>query len=113
MKKVVPHETPNINKLLATPAYRACSKYGADMGRRSQKDGKPERLHLQRLRFIDQCYDVGGAYWGMPANLYCAFSPDNTENDVPVMVFARGANREEAKKAILAQLPGDGWKFYR
>jgi hypothetical protein len=83
------------------------------MGRRTQKEGKPERLHLQRLRFIDQCYDVGGAYWGCPDNVYCAFSPDDTENEFTIMVFARGANREEAKKAILSQLHGDGWTFYR
>lgn len=90
------------------------------MGRRNQTEGKPERLHLQRLNFVDGDYDTGGAYWGGGSDpMWCAFSPDNTENDVPIMVFVRGKNRTEAKKEVLSVLAelsndglDDGWKFF-
>ena len=104
---------PNINKILALPCNNASSRFGASMGRCSQKEGNPERLHLQRMRFVDQCYDVGGAYWGMPENVYCAFSADNTENESPIRVFVRGKDREDAKKNVLEALGSAGWTFLR
>ena len=110
-------KTPNINAILALPANNACSIRGADMGRRNiiPDDAKPEKLHLQRVTFSDGCYDNGGAYWGLPANLWCAFSPDNTDNPEPVRVFVRADNREEAKETALEELSrnGDGWSFFR
>ena len=102
----------NINQILALPVNKGCSERGADMGRRNQTQGKPERLHLQRLRFVDQCYDTGGAYWGAPENMYCAFSPRNTENDPPIRVFTRANNREHAKQEIL-ELLSEGFTFFR
>ena len=98
----------NINQILAKPCNKGCSKYGADMGRRNLKEGKPEKLHLQYVTFIDGCYDRGGAYWGGPADLWCAFSPDDTENDPGVRVFVRAPDRETAKMEVLKQLPGAG-----
>jgi hypothetical protein len=110
--------TPNINKILATPAHKAYSIYGANMGRRNQTAGKPEKLLLQWVRPVDGDYDRGGAYWGFGgksgANLWCAFShPEKSENDQPIMVFVRAKNREDAKAEVLKLLTGAGWSFYK
>lgn len=106
-------KTPNINKILALPCNNASSRYGAQMGRRNQTQGKPERLHLQRVRFVDGDYDSGGAYWGgggLP--LYCAFSPENTINAQPIRIFTRALNPAEAKANVLEEL-GEGFTFFR
>ncbi len=109
--------TPNINNILAQPANDASSSRGASMGRRNQIAGKPERLHLQRLRWVDGDYDTGGAYWGGGRGcppVWCAFSPASTANDPPVRVFVRGCNRMEAKAAVLETLNREeGWTFFR
>ena len=94
----------DINEILKRPCYHACSARGADMGRRNQAEGQPERLHLQRIRFVDGDYDTGGAYWGGDSLLYCAFSPETTENDPPIMVFVRAKDRIEAKQAAATVL---------
>jgi hypothetical protein len=50
------------------------SKYGAPMGRPSTPvTGK---VHLQRVRLVAGDYDKGGAYWGGPADLWCAWSDE-------------------------------------
>lgn len=105
--------TPDINKILRRPCYNASSKYGANMGRQNQTEGKPEQLYLQRIRFVDGDYDSGGAYWGSgPPALWCAFSPENTENDEPIMVFVRADNREEAKIKVQDELKEEGFTFF-
>lgn len=106
-------KTPRINEILARPAYKGCGPRGADMGRRNQRQGHPERLHLQRVRFYDGCYDAGGAYWGAPADLWCAFSPDDTTNEEPIMVFVRARNRTEAKAKVDDELVEEGFTFFR
>ena len=105
----------NINQILALPANKGYSERGADMGRCNQKEGKPERLHLQRLRRTDGgCYDTGGAYWGQGySEVWCAFSPENTENEFPIRVFVWAKDRTEAKANVLEMLSGDGWTFFR
>jgi hypothetical protein len=106
----------NINTILAQPHNEAYSQWGASMGRRNQREGLPERLHLQRMRFVDGDYDTGGAYWGGGSKagvMYCAFSPADTANDCPIEVFVRATTREEAKEKVLALLPEYGWTFYR
>src|SRR5581483_9116631 len=108
--------TPDINKILARPCNCASDGYGSSMGRRDQREGTPECLHLQRLRFVDGDYDTGGAYWGGGSKdgaIYCAFSPEDTENDVPIMVFVRARNREEAKEKVLERLHREGFTFAR
>ena len=105
--------TANINKILALPANKGCSSWGAAMGRRNYTDGNPEKLHLQRVRFYDGAYDAGGAYWGLPADLWCAFSTDASVNDYEIRVFVRAANRSKAKEAVVAKLTGKGWTFFR
>lgn len=108
--------TPNINTILAMPAHRASSKYGAQMGR-GNKIGEPAKLYLQRVSFQDDCYDRGGAYWGMPADLWCAFAGD--ENDeIATMIFVRAKDRKDAKRAVIETIDdrtGDTelWSFQR
>lgn len=109
-------KTQNINKMLALPSQRACSARGADMGRRNQIEGNPERLHLQKLRLVDGGYDTGGAYWGGGKDIppmWCAFSNYDTQNEFPIRVFVRGWTRVEAKQKVLKLLKGEGWTFYR
>lgn len=109
--------TPDINRILAQPAHKACSMRGADMGRRNVWLGSgPEKLLLQRVRPVDYDYDAGGAYWGFGKDslpLWCAFSPSDTKNEVPVMIFVRARDRAAAKIACLSILGNAGWSFFR
>jgi hypothetical protein len=90
------------------------SERGAPMGRRgSFHPGNLAevsiRLHLQRVPLLyGGDYDKGGAYWGGPADLWCAWGTDG-ENDVEL--YTRAGNREQAKHNILGQY--DLAKFYR
>lgn len=90
--------TPNINKILATTAFNACNSRGSNMGRRNYV-GKAAKLYVQRVRFCDGCYDVGGAYWGLPADLWCAFT-----EDLETMVFVRADSRKDAKTKALGYI---------
>jgi hypothetical protein len=85
------------------------SKYGAPMGRPGQ-DLKivAAKLHLERVPFVDSCYDQGGAYWGSPANLYCAWG----EADGETIAYYLRANSRQQAKAKLQELFPD-LKFYR
>ncbi len=103
--------TSNINSTLKREDVS--SSFGAPMGRAEQREGVPERLHLQHVRFVDGAYDTGGAYWGGGTPLWCAFSPVDTQNEWLIRVFVRAPNREAAKVAVLARLAGSGWAFYR
>lgn len=111
--------TPNINKILALPANKATSKYGAQIGRASQTQGWPEKLYLQLVRLVDGGYDTGGAYWGWTnqARLWCAFSPEDSVNDPPIQVFVRALDRNHAMMKVIELLeehtqPNDGWSFF-
>ena len=101
---------------------------GARMGRRNilpqdlpQGDWQAgTKLCLRRVPFVDGCYDQGGAYWGMPANLYVATEGAVTYSPVSrrfeqqlcgVTVFVRANSRREAKHKVLEQIPTA--KFYR
>jgi hypothetical protein len=68
------------------------SKYGAPMGRRetANLEGK---VHLQRVPLYDGCYDKGGAYWGGPSNLWCAWNDKGTQ-------YLRAGSRVEAKTML-------------
>jgi hypothetical protein len=66
------------------------------MGRASEPvSGK---CRLQKVPFVDQCYDRGGAYWGLPDNLYVCEDKERKQ------AFVRGKNRSWAKLEI--------WKLY-
>lgn len=84
------------------------SKYGAPMGRYSDtlSNFEERKVHLRRVPLIDDCYDQGGAYWGMPSNLWCAWS-EETDSEYVVTYF-RADSRKDAK----SQLP-ETCKFYR
>lgn len=104
-----------INTILRTPAYKAYDKFGAQMGRRSQRDGEPEKLHVQRLKAEDHDYDLGGAYWGSVDTdpIWCGFSdPETSENDPPVMVFVRAMDIDHAKEKVVVELKTEGWTFF-
>jgi hypothetical protein len=78
------------------------SKYGAPMGRHTEViNGK---AHLQKVPFYDGCYDKGGAYWGGPADLWCAWNETGTR-------YVRAPNRDAAKQAIIKANPEV--RFYR
>lgn len=99
----------NINQILKNEP--GCSRYGAQMGRRDQR-GDPDRaykFHLQRLRLYDGAYDAGGAYFGGPATVYCAFVDD--EEDGHVRMFLRAPSRKAAKFAVNEEYPNA--RFYR
>jgi hypothetical protein len=84
---------------------RVCT--GSQMGRRNELPDDRNavcKLRLSRLPFVDGDYDRWGAYWGCPANVWCAWTDG-------VLVFARADGRELAKSEILSVLPGA--KFYR
>lgn len=78
-------------------------RYGAPMGRRESTEGADARARCFRLRFIDGCYDEGGAYWGAPANVYCA------TNDEGLLLFCRADSRKEAKGKFRERLPSLRW----
>ena len=40
-------------------------RFGAPMGRRTIADNPNASVILFRVKMYDQCYDIGGAYWGM------------------------------------------------
>lgn len=56
------------------------SQYGAPMGR-ANKGNKPTdpkiKVYTKKVQLID-AYDIGGAYWGWPNNLYVEFTKDLT-----------------------------------
>lgn len=80
---------------------------GARMGRPTILPADPKtpiKLRMEHLRFNSgNCYDEGGAYWGSPDNLYCAYADR-------VQIFERAASRDLAKAKIREQLPAA--KFY-
>ena len=99
------------------------SRYGAPMGRRESLPADPAapiKLRLVHVPFVDLCYDRGGAYWGMPANLYhaqsveaVAMSPDWMGENEPhaAVLFVRASSHRDAKEKIRARVPGA--RFFR
>ena len=89
----------NINAKLK--ASNVSSAYGAPMGRRDWGLAEHREHHmvmyLQRVRFIDGAYDLGGAYWGGPPSLplFCAWAEDDEAR-----VFVRAKDRNAAKVEV-------------
>ena len=114
-------------KLPALKLGNVSAKFGAPMGRAEWLPADPEaggKLQLAYVRFVDQCYDYGGAYWGMPANLYHvegemdgdpAKDPEQGAREgtdaCHVRIFVRASRREAAKAEVLKRFPNV--KFYR
>ena len=89
--------------------------HGSPMGRSSYNDlpHKAIKVHLNYVPFIDGAYDRGGAYWGCPANLYCAeFQIYNEQEDKEYegCCFVRASSRTEAKETVRKI---SGWEFVK
>lgn len=76
---------------------RVCT--GSQMGRRNiiPADYANERLNLHKVPFVDGAYDAGGAYWGAPENLWCAWGESATEQ---LQIFVRAKDRTNARLAV-------------
>jgi len=62
-----------------------------------------ERCRCFRLRLIGGgCYDDGGAYWGSPANVYCAMNGEFQD-------FTRAESRADAKAYFKKNYPLIKW----
>ena len=89
----------NINAKLK--ADNVSSVRGAPMGRCDWGLAEHREHHmvmyLQRVRFIDGDYDLGGAYWGgYPSEpLFCAWA-----EDIEARVFVRAKDRRAAKLKV-------------
>lgn len=96
-------------KLKASPVG---SVRGAPMGRMdwgvAEHRDRSMVMYLQRVRFVNGDYDLGGAYWGgYPSPpLFCAWA-----DDVEARVFVRAEDRDDAKDAVLDYFPNA--KFFR
>jgi hypothetical protein len=91
------------------PISNVSGKYGAPMGRSDTlHPANPIKLHLAYVPFVDACYDQGGAYWGMPANLYVAWG---TEDGEYAEFYCRAGSRDDAKRLVLEHCPEA--RFYR
>ena len=78
------------------------SIYGAPMGRRSNNIPEGTKVYLRSVPIVDG-YDPGGAYWGMPSNLYCAWAEVDGEFFVK---YFRAKDRSAAKESLA------GLKFF-
>lgn len=64
------------------------SRYGAPMGRSESPLGEtPKGIRLFKVRLDSGGYDDGGAYWGLPNDLWCAQCPEGGQE------FTRASNR--------------------
>jgi len=83
---------------------------GAAMGRPSRithvSQLPPRSVYLSRVKLIDG-YDEGGAYWGVGAPLYCAYSDDYCEYCEYVRAYSRedaatqlGLTSQQLKRAL-------------
>ena len=76
----------------------------------------PVKVHLTRVPFVDGAYDRGGAYWGSPANLWCAefqFYNELEQKEHEGMCFVRASSREEAKHQVRKSRGWENVKFYK
>ncbi len=71
---------------------------GAPMGRRTIDDNQESTVTLFRMRMVDECYDIGGAYWGMGTPMFAAIG-DGFQH------FLRAENLEDAKAELLEEYP--------
>lgn len=89
---------------------KACSQYGASMGRRDNitESACTIKFHLQRVPLDSGGYDPGGAYWGLGDPLYVAFG----EGELEVQeMFFRAKSRDDAKTQVRGAFPAA--TFYR
>ena len=89
---------------------------GSQMGRRNIIPDHPfdQKLSIQRVKLYDSAYDKGGAYWGGPENLYCAFAYLPSQISImaqfSAIAFCRASCRAKAKQIVRKLIPSA--KFY-
>lgn len=93
--------------MIIPPLTPVSSPRGAPMGRPNQHASEPRDqlrpvLVLLHLRFEDDCYDEGGAYWGLPANLWRVYGE---LDDEVIDFFLRAPSREAAEAMALQDYP--------
>ncbi len=95
------------------------SHRGAPMGRTQSHDAAdtasaPRRFYLERVRLNNGGYDAGGAYWGIGAPLYRAYSDTSAngkENLPRVETYSRARSRDDAKSEVRKAYPAA--QFFR
>ena len=82
-------------------AANAVTQRGAAMGRAdwglNEHRNRPMMMYVQRVKFVDGDYDLGGAYRGSHPRdlLFCAWA-----EGVNARVFVRAKDRSHAKREI-------------
>jgi len=82
-------------------ADNAVTQRGVAMGRAAwgleEHRNRPIMMYVQRVKFVNGDYDLGGAYWGgHPSEpLFCAWA-----ENVDARVFVRAKNRSLAKRKV-------------
>jgi len=104
-KPILPWTRNGSTGFINSAGERVCT--GSMMGRRDtmHPGNECEPLRLQRVPFVGGCYDRGGAYWGSPANLWCAWGDEIGDDGDAVEVYVRASSRDGVKAAILARFP--------
>lgn len=93
-------------------ADNAVTQRGAAMGRAAwgleEHRNRPIMMYVQRVKFVNGDYDLGGAYWGSSPRdlLFCAWAEDDEAR-----VFVRAENRNAAKLRVKEHFPNA--KFFR
>lgn len=78
---------------------------GAPMGRMGIHLADPDVpiiVELEKVPFVDRAYDIGGAYWGAPDNLWCAIGTDE-EGEIILEHYLRAKDRDHAMAEIMGQ----------
>lgn len=81
------------------PFPEVSCQYGAPMGRRGDNPSNLQdvkRLHARRQGGGDG-YDKGGAYWGLPSNVWGVWAWMNGE---AVVTYVRACSRKEAIEKV-------------
>ncbi|WP_142994556.1 hypothetical protein [Thalassospira xiamenensis] len=88
------------------PLQNVSSEFGAPMGRPDNicNTDYPVQFELERLKWVDGDYDVGGAYWGRPDNDYI-YRAEGESPDALECVFVRGRSLDEVKAEIIKIYP--------
>jgi len=96
--RAYPWEKNGVTYFTNDAGERVCT--GSQMGRSNILPASTHpKLHLRHVPFVDHCYDRGGAYWGSPANLFCAWDNEGTQ------LFLRATSRENAKAQLRISYP--------
>lgn len=78
---------------------------GAPMGRSSYgTDLEDIKVELERVPLTDGCYDVGGAYWGGPDNLW-AYQHTDADGETQMFGTLRAADRVDAIDELAEEHP--------